>query len=334
MDILNWWLNTDPLTDNERDLLFKERPIDKIFVSKEEYENLEDEYFKRMPFCNIDSASRVITFSECATNFINYVFDTYIDDDTLVIYSNCEHPNVEARVKNCKNVLQLNHYMDIRPLNISKIVTEAKKYKKVFVYIIGTQISNGEITPQEFFIKLKNSFIKNNIDHKFFLDDVHGMFFVPRDYSLFDFILFTAHAVIDGYDMGIFISKTGEFGEKVYNWGKTYLEMLDVILKRKEKIFYFYEVMSEHFAKLLSTNDFQLLSRVSPHLFSMKVINKLPSPQRLYEKLHKIYIRLENDGENIKYILLRGAWFVKRPEFLEKGLKMLDDLLSFYGINQ
>ena len=228
--------------------------------------------------------------------------------------------------------MQLNHYFDIRTLNVNKIINESKKYKKVFVYIIGTQISNGEITPQEFFIKLKKMFIENNIEHKIFLDDVHGMFFVPRDYSIFDFILFTAHAVIDDYDMGIFISKSGEYGEKIYNWGKLYLNMLDVILKRKEKIFYFYEVMTEYFSSLLASDDFKLLNRISPHLFSIKINNKFPCPQRFYEKLSKIYIKLEKDGIDIKYILLRGEWFIKRPEYLLEGLAILKDLLYCYNI--
>jgi hypothetical protein len=39
------------------------------------------------------------------------------------------------------------------------------------------------------------------------IDDVHGMFLIPRDYSIFDYILYTAHSLIPNYEMGFLISK-------------------------------------------------------------------------------------------------------------------------------
>ena len=59
--------------------------------------------------------------------------------------------------------MEINQYNDIRAFNFHKIQQSIKQYKKVFVYIIGTQNATGEITPQEFFMELKNLLVKNNV---------------------------------------------------------------------------------------------------------------------------------------------------------------------------
>ena len=330
-DMIDWWVNLNPLSEKEKELLFQQRFEEKEFVSDDEYNSLVEEYINRMPYSNITTNSHTITFADSGSEFINNIFNNNVDDDTLIIFSDAEHPSVLNKTKEYSHTLQLHYNDDILGLNFNKIINESKKYKKVFLYIIGTQISNGIITPQIFFTKLKEMFNKHNIEHTFVLDDVHGMFFVPRDYSIFDYILYTCHALINKYDMGILISKDGLLGEKIYNQGKQYLDMLDVILKRKDKVLMFYNVMMEYFRPLLATKDYELIDTNSRHLFSLKT-NNLLFNEKIHDILTRLHIRLEGKDNKTNYILFRSARFIKNPEFLYEGLPLLEEYIKILTI--
>ena len=325
-DMIDWWVNLNPLTEEEKMSLNQYRLEEKIFESDEVYDNLVQEYFNRMPYCNLTSKDYTITIHNSGTDFINELFDRMVDDETLIIYSDAEHPNVLKKVSEYKNQLKLHFDDDILKLNTSKIINESKKYKKVFLYIIGTQISSGIVTPQIFFTKLKQFFISHNIEHTFVLDDVHGMFFVPRDYSIFDYILYTCHANISSYDMGLLISRNSDFGEKIYNQLYQYFNMINIVLKRKDKIFLFYDVMREFFSPYLATDNFDLVTNNTHHLFAIKTNNLLYN-SKIHDILGKLYIRLEGFDNNINYILIRNGRFIKNPEHLKKGLQLLEEYI-------
>lgn len=59
------------------------------------------------------------------------------------------------------------------------------------------------------------------------------MFITPRDYRIFDYVLYTAHSLVTEYDMGILISKEHKFGKLALNWGEEYLKRLDIVLNKK-----------------------------------------------------------------------------------------------------
>lgn len=270
-DLITWYINYNSFTDEETSILKTKQDIHIIYETDELYNELETQYFNRMPFCNISSKDYHITFNDSGTSFINDIFDYEVDDDTLVISTTYEHGSVQARLNNIKNKLLLNSDEDIRSYSFDKILFEAKKYKKVFVYIIGTQLSTGEITPQEFFIQLKEIFDKNNINYKLMIDDVHGMFLVPRDYSIFDYVLYTAHAIVPEYEMGVLISKDGKFGKKAYNLGKNYLKRLDIMLNHKDRILLFRQIFIQYFSKLIAdTSVFRLYDQTVEHIFAVE----------------------------------------------------------------
>lgn len=103
----------------------------------------------RMLYCNINSKNRYIRFDESGTAIIRKIFKKEVDDDTLVITTNYEHTAVQECVQNCNNVYKFD--MDkIRNYKTNEVMFLAKKYKKVFVYIIGTSLASGEIIPQLF----------------------------------------------------------------------------------------------------------------------------------------------------------------------------------------
>lgn len=325
--LLTGWLNYESLEKSYRDLLLKQRPINCFPVSFSD-----DNYFKLMINSNIDSSTNCLKFSECATDFIKKLFQTYVDDNTLVLSSSDEHDNVKECISNVKNKLILDYHNDVMKLNIRKIENELNKYKKVFVYIIGTQISTGEITPQEFFIQLKKRFEERHIEHIIVLDDVHGMFLFPRDYRLFDFVLFTAHALVKGYDMGLLCCKRSldfDYGYSMCNWAREYWIMLQLILERKDKLFMFKSVMENYFSDLIVTGNFMSLTRTSPHIFSMLVKN-VHFPKLVCDKLNEYKIRIENTGEKT-YVRFRAQHYIQKPELLIEGVEKfrvtIDELL-------
>lgn len=330
-EIIKWWSNINPISNEEKEILNNKRSKEIIYPKSDNvWKELSREYFDRIPFCNITNETHTIMFDECATNHIKNLFKEYVDNDTLVVFSNNEHHNVQAEVEKCKNKLKLDFYKDIRTLNISKVISESKKYKKVFVYVIGTQISTGEITPQSFYEELKKRLVSENINHIMVLDDVQGMFIVPRDYRIFDYIVGTAHALIEGYDMGILISRKDKFGIKALNWGQDYLKSLDIILNRKEQMYMFSNIMERAFEYILFEYGFGLFNNTTPHIFSIKT-NGMKFTEEMHEILDKYCIRLEGIGNSIVpnvYIRFRAQLLLRYTDECIKGLDVLNEILS------
>lgn len=324
-DLTKWWIEYLPLNNKEQEIIGKFNITTPLISDGDEYSLMEKEYFERMPFCNLSNDYH-ITFSQRATDFINALFKKYVDDNTLVIYSSCEHENVDKAVSKCKNTLEI--FMDdIFTLSFDNYINKIKEFKKIFVYIIGTQITTGMITPQSFFVKLKAILNKNNIDNIFVIDDVHGMFLTPRDYTLFDYIIYTAHSLIRNFDMGLLVSKKEDFGIKALNWGNEYLEMLDIILKRKEKMRLFSQVMTNEFYEYVANGKFILNSLTTPHIFSPRITDHMFT-QKMYDILDKNEVRLEGLHTDNIHIRFRAQHYIKNPEYLTNAIKLMYNILN------
>ena len=272
--------------------------------------------------------TNTISFANAGKDFIHMIFDKYVDDDTLVITSHYEHTSVKEHLAKCKNVIKFN-MQEMRSLNVSKAILEAKKYKKAFVYIVGTNITTGEITPQDFFIKLKTELDNYNIQYKMMCDDVHGMFLTPRDYSIFDYVLYTAHSLVSAYECGILIQKgrQPEFGELVYNWGYNYLDRLDIILARRVKLFMFKHIMTERFRKLLTNPRLSLYSDTSQHIFSIKTQDIYIS-QETWEEMNNYFIRFGEHRMRENQVRMRCQEFLKQtPEEIIEGCNKFENLM-------
>ena len=328
-DLIKWYLENNTYTEEERSLLKTFRQELPVLDETDKFKELEQEYFNRMPFCNISSNDRCVRFDESGSSFINKVFDKEVDDDTLVVSTTYEHGSVQKRLKEVKNLLLLNSDNDIRGYQIDKIIKEAKKYKKVFLYIIGTQLSTGEITPQLFFEDVKEALVKNNIEHKILIDDVHGMFVTPRDYRIFDYILYTAHSLVNEYEMGILISKDGDLGMKAYNWGSEYLKRLDIILSKKEKMMQFKNIMIQYLNKLIAdTSTFRLYTQTANHIFAVET-KGLYYTEDEYNKLDSYKIRVSEHKIANSWIRIRFQEFTRQtPEKAIEGLKYLTKLIN------
>ena len=331
---LDWWINSDPFTKDELEIIRKERSTE--IITSKNFNKLADKFFNKIPYNKLSTKTHEISFAIHATTLIQLLFKKYVDDDTLVICTDGEHNSAKSCIEKSKNVFYLSYNKDIlqdSKQSIKKIIEESKKYKKVFVYIIGTQISNGVITPQLFFENLKKAFVEHNIQHILTIDDVHGMFLVPRDYSIFDYIIYTAHVLTLHYDMGICINKLGltRVGYKIYNWLEDYIKNLDIILKRSTKLYTFKPILFEVFSRFLVFKNFHMPEYGSPQIFSPYFICDDKTKNEMLKKNMKQYnISLELCEDNKVLIRNRiGEMIIYTQEDVLKYLKGLDILYNY-----
>lgn len=310
-NLIKYYMNSKIVEDLKAINTIRKCTTPANFATNFDYANMEDEYFCLMPACNLTSETHTITFENSGTDFIKQIFEQEVDDDTLVVSTKYEHNSVVDELNKCKHVLLLDYNNDIlnRGLHLTALIDKMTGYKKVFVYVIGTQISTGQITPQGFFVDLKEELEKRNIEHKILLDDVHGMFMVPRDYSLFDYILYTAHAIIPEFEMGMLISKDGEYGYEAYNWGIEYLPKLKKLLENKAELMYFKTIMTEYFYHFLCRPELSLYPHSVNHIFAFRTEN-LYFTDNDYEELKKYGIAISEHHTPISFIRIRFQEFL------------------------
>jgi cysteine sulfinate desulfinase/cysteine desulfurase-like protein len=146
-----------------------------------------------------------VSFDESATKIIDRLFTQYVNDDTLVITSSSEHPSVYNNLQKCKHVLKL---FSVCGYNSTvHLEDEMKKFKNVFVYVIGLSSGDNFYCSNEWFSRLKSALLAMGKSHIFTIDAVQELFLLPRDYSMFDYVIGTAHAIIPSYDIGMVMSK-------------------------------------------------------------------------------------------------------------------------------
>lgn len=332
VDLLKWWLNYLPLTDEENTLVRTERTDNKIYEG--DYKTLENEFFKNLDNSNISSETHCVRIAESASILIKQLFENEVDDDTLIISSTGEHETVRNILSQYKNVLILNHkfHFNFNKKDLYTLINQnIGNCKKVFIYIIGTHISTGLITPQNLFRNIMEILTENNIPYKMTIDDVHGLFVSPRDYSIFDYVIGTAHALIRPYDMGLIISRNEKYGEKIYNWFNDYMIRLRIILKRMTKMRLFSYVLSQTFSEYLSSidNNITRYADNAPNIFALDCKQFIYN-QRIYDKLDNYEIRMEKDIDDIQHVIfrLRAAQFITFPELLIDGVKLLDNYIE------
>ncbi len=255
-------------------------------VNQKEYSLIKN----RLTFSNSDN--KYISFDSCATNIIDGLFKEYVDDDTLVLTTDSEHDSVIKNIKKCSNT----DYV-IKNFSLNKEALEkCKHFKKVFVYTIGTYCATGLIVSDIFFEEIKKFLVKNKIDHIFILDAVQEMFLLPRDYSMFDYVIGTAHALIPNYNMGILLSR--EKFERYPSDGV--LSEFDYLLSLLPDLSNFNNLMRMNFQYLTNSNI--KMSSGATHLFSIG--NEEGTLKPLIDQQD---IKKQNRG--YYSVNFRGCWF-------------------------
>ena len=331
--LVEQWCESYPFTNEEKEIFLKpENSIYFDWINEIEYDHMKKMFLARLPYSKIDKNNCEISFDVSETSIINKIKDEFVDDDTIVITTDQEHPSVLKMVQSCKNYYIMKYQVEVIWMQYNDLIDKIKDFKKVVVIINGVKVATGEFTPQLFFIKLKN--ILRNKKSIIILDDAQGMFLHKRDYSIFDYVFGTCHAMIDAYDAGICISigNNKPLGTKAYAIGLNYLYSLDLILARIDKLNIFSNIMEEYFydkivEQKLFNLDNTIHSRRVPYLFDLDDKLKIFTETQM-ELLNKHKISVDGFGTQQHTLRFRGHQYLDQPELLLKGLDIIQTILE------
>ena len=328
-DLILYYLNS--FTSAEKDILRNARAIPCTYIDNatdKEWDDITSAYKALLPFGHLDGFKYEV--AETGSYLIRGIFNRYIDDDTFVVTSRHEHDTVRDCLSRIKHKLEI-VYEDIVALDMDQIYAafKASGCTKFALYMVGTLIATGEIIPQAFFEKLKAYLDERNVQSLFILDDVHGMFITPRDYSLFDAVIYTCHSWICSFNMGMMFTRLpDQIGFRCKENPAQYLDLIKLIISKFDKIRQFKQVLMEYFAEeLADAKTFDVFKRTTPHIFSL-VTYGLVFTQDQYDALYKYDIRL---GETLSYrnfARIRCQEFIiKDYDTVIKGLTLLKKTL-------
>lgn len=326
---------------------FLERESGKLTMQEyykydEQYTALTDTWFKNCSNCNISSKDYTLNCYSSGTEGIITMLEKHIDKDTLLICSNREHQALMKVLNKIPNKLIVDYDTEILKNNFFYIKQVIQTYKKVVVYCIGTTMQ-GFITPSIFLVNLKKILVNSNIEHIMILDDCQGMFYTPRDYSIFDYILYTCHVQLPSFDMGVVISKKEKElpGTKSQKNIKHFLDCFEIFKKEDIRKVYNFKYMCEtYFGKYLACNRLYhhpnclcadtIWSVHIPHLpKDQKTLQKIEELLNEYE-MHMSYSR--DDELECPCLYIRCFQYMIHPQFLQPGLKTVENILNTYQI--
>ena len=315
MNAVESWVNYRPFSFVER------QQIDAICANEYSVsENLDDwlrleAKFKSLFF--VDPSYKV-GFANYERDLIAQLFDLYVDDSTLVVTTDHEHETVKQHLAKCKNV----HYINLKQLRlnfeseIQRLVSALNSYRRVFVYII--HVSNDGLYTTPYFLHQRLFDLTLNKQRILVLDDAQGMYLTRANYSLFDYVLSTAHAFTTPYLLGIVLKKRDDnVGVRDSRALTNYLTLLTSALSRVDKIFMLQQVLRFTFpqAKFCVTPDFRCTF-------------DLCLPDAKSEVLKEYGLPVISPTESYhKRFAFRSPIYLYEPQRLINGVSMLQELL-------
>lgn len=304
MDQLENWIESFNFSKAEMDFLKK--PMQE----KEETENFKEAEIRLKSFLPI-STNKILSVADNATSIIQNLFNKYVDDDTLVISTQHEHPSVKECLARCKNVCYIVQ-------NNRLVYNEGLfKYKKVFVYVLGLNSGDAYFMSIRFLKELKQKFLQREINFIFVLDAVQELFFIPRDYSIFDYVIGTAHALITNYNMGICFGKD-KIANQYSNLVMDFCDRLEIIFKRKLLLFYFSSIMKDYFYKYICED------------FNLTQISNVGYMYILQDKLNRFIGIQEDNVHNLDNtpLVFRACPFISNPKISLQEIKSTEQRLQ------
>ena len=229
------------------------------------------------------------SFDMSCTDLINSLFEKYVTPSTLIIASLRDHPSVREALNNCSQEMVMDYdqettvggviFLDDSWFNIRVLIDrlENLKYDNILFISYGTLVCNGEVRDNKYFqrlFQLCDKYCDNVIK---VLDDCQGSLWIERDYSLFDYVLWTAHATIDSFDTGILLSAPNMPALGAHDVGE---EFLYANYKRLLEN----ECFCKSWNKYLSLATNFHLSQ-APHIFSVPLTKDYP--ESYFSDLHK-----------------------------------------------
>ena len=279
---MEWWLNKVKLTTSETFSFYNgckfiqqlngdihdlnNHFIENSYTSK--YEDLKNELLRLSLAYGINHNNYDIILKKRSTIHIQELFKKHVEKNTLVIVSSFQHISSADVVNNLPHVFYLdseNNDSSIS-INIDEAVKCAKdqKYDKIFVYLIATEFQTGRNYSQAKYDELYNKIKELNKESIFVLDAVQEMFLLPRDWSIYDYIIGTAHAMYFGFDTGFLIINTSkQSAEKLTGYKRDdvleqMLTGLNIVYKRHDYIMMYQKIV-------LDSINIKLLDRMKLH---------------------------------------------------------------------
>ena len=152
------------------------------------------------------------SFDLSCSRLIDKLFSYYVNPNTLVISSYRDHPSVKKSIEDhsYKDIFWLDKPDEILMDMYSNLLirVSAQDYSNIFIITYGTHVSDSEVREERFFKNIKGICEEYCDNVILTLDDCQGSLWIDRDYSIFDHILWTAHATFSLYDTGVLISKS------------------------------------------------------------------------------------------------------------------------------
>lgn len=322
---------------HEKELFLANSPCDYIYknIEQSEWFKIEQAYKKLLPYGNLDNFN--IEINKNASTIINQLFNEYVDDNTLVV-SLSEHTTLMNNIDKIKpeNCIKLD-YKIIENFNIDLIIQQYKNNNNHSIFVYGAGIIQSKIVSNSFYLALKDRLVKENIKHYIALDDIHGMFIIPRDYSIFDSVIFTCHAILPNYSIGVFLSKQPEnFGFRDNVLEQFIGIVKHIVIPKLNKFFLFNFMVEQYLSEELKEQSIFYKPKNAPwHTFCVSI------DRDLYEKIvvkYKQELAKYSIGfyDNILTIRLnfileldyetRMEGFKKLKEVLQKCIKLKDRL--------
>ena len=307
----------------------------KSFSKHDSTYNVSEDVAKLTFLINIAGNVKPLTcleIEDSASIFIEKLFNHYIDSDTFVIAC-IEHPTIEKCLATINNKFIVTSNV-IKSLDIDTIITAYKKSgcKKIFGYLTST--SDYQIVPQDFYVKLKEKLIEIDTPHILVLDDVQTMFMIPKNYDIFDHVIFSMHTLVQGMNKGVLLSKenTG-LGHEDLSILKIFTAYLHIVVDNKDRLFLFNTMLTQYFSKELAyTTIYDIPKNTLPYNFYLLVKdNKVKRVlDRYKDELYKYGIEIGDRGITIRSactIMYYGAGWViegldKLKFALQKGIQI------------
>ena len=304
--------------------LFNNNKLSKIYnLESEDWKSAENKFKQLFPYQNSYLDKLHIRLYESASTVIKELFNTV--DSTTFVFSVTEHPTINNCFEMLKNK-EILHYDTIQNLDVDLLINKIKNSgcSKVFIYLTG--IVETHVLPQEFCIRLKQALIDINIPHIIILDDVQGMFIIPRDYSLFDYIIYTCHSLVPNFDCGILLTRDSNYSGCVNaEVIERYLLSLNLVLSKLNKFNTLIGLIKQYLIEELNSGYFNIPNDSMPIILYLN----------LDESSKKIFARYKNTLEEYKIeigdraIQIKMNFLLLNPsEKIIEGLKILKEGLQ------
>ena len=319
MSLLEWWVKNCNFNQLES-RIFRSSNKDLYFKVNNKSENqITNDLFSLLPYKQ-NMNNRFVSTALNATTIINKLFEDYVNDDTLVITTDDEHPSVKANLDKCKNVVKIcgNGRLLNNEFSLNELV---KKYKNVFVYVIGLSVGGNHFAYQKLFEDIKEMLVNEKIQHCMVIDAVQEFMLIPRDYSIFDYVISTAHALFPDYECGIVISCNKPYMEMNKDVLCNYCQMVAMMMEHKKHLQMFHYVALDYFGEYIQKDPSLVVNFHSPYVFTIMDYKK-----RLYG-VNDIPEGFEGNMENTP-MTLRACPCAVFPERMWKRIKITEKILN------